>query len=167
MTKGESNQGLDIVVALLSHYRFDCAGQTPEDLAVDWCVDYQINWVKLAIIEALYQGRYKSCSVEQILNSWQRRGQSTHHFNSEFENLIYSRLPLYQHPAAIAELTIDLEDLDLFGEIGNLVVQIPKPKRINWSRCELGKQPIDKFTPQAQVGDFYRKLKTVATLAGD
>ena len=48
--------------------------------------------IRLAVVEALYQGRYKAISVEHILDCWRRRGQPNFHFSLEFERLICQNL---------------------------------------------------------------------------
>ncbi len=78
----------DCTVALLQHYIFDLGGYSPRELVANWLRGYPANWVRLAVIEALYQGRYKAVSVEQILTFWQRRDQVLPHFNCEFERLV-------------------------------------------------------------------------------
>ena len=79
--------------ALLTHYSFDLGGYTAEQLISQWLRDYQASWVRSAVIEALYQGRYKAISVEQILVLWDRRGQPLYHFNHEFERIVCHNLP--------------------------------------------------------------------------
>jgi len=74
--------------ALLTKYDFDLGGETSEQLIAHWQNNYQVEWLSLAVIEALYLGRYKAISVEQILILWKRRGQPIYHFNSEFQNII-------------------------------------------------------------------------------
>jgi hypothetical protein len=83
----------DLATALLIHYSFDLGGYNAVDLVNRWQTQYPIYWLHLAVIEALYQGRYKAFSVQQILVFWQRRGQATYHFNMEFERLICSKFP--------------------------------------------------------------------------
>lgn len=83
----------DLATALLTHYSFDLSGYKAAELVASWKSQFQVNWLHLAVIEALYQGRYKAFSVQQILNIWQRRGQATFHFNMEFERLICSKFP--------------------------------------------------------------------------
>lgn len=83
---GDTNS--DCTVALLLHYIFDLGGYSARQLVAHWSAHYPANWVRLAVIEALYQGRYKAISVEQILGLWQRRGQVRQHFNCEFERLV-------------------------------------------------------------------------------
>lgn len=78
-------------IALLSNYSFDLGRYTPEQLVSDWASTYPPNWVRLAVIESLYQGRYKAVSVEQILAFWQRRGRPLYHFGNDFERIICSR----------------------------------------------------------------------------
>lgn len=80
-------------IALLRHYGFELRGYTPEELVSLWLKNYPAHWVRLAVIEALYQGRYKAISVEQILAVWIRRGQPIHRFTHEFERLISRKLP--------------------------------------------------------------------------
>ncbi len=81
--------------ALLICYGFETKGQAIQRLIEQWLEKYQPNWLRLATIEALYLGRYKTVSVEQILNIWLRRGNPTYHFNHDFERLICRKLPRY------------------------------------------------------------------------
>lgn len=83
----------DLATALLTHYSFDLSGYSASELIKRWQTNYPIDWLHIAVIEALYQGRYKAVSVQQILNFWQRRGQATYHFNMEFQRLICSKFP--------------------------------------------------------------------------
>ena len=81
------------VAALLVHYGFDLGGKKAEKLAGEWLTKYPSHWLRLAVIEALYQGRYKAVSVGQILSMWQRLSQPIYHFNGEFERLVCSNFP--------------------------------------------------------------------------
>lgn len=83
----------DLAIALLTHYSFDLGGYSASELVDLWQKQYPGNWLHMAVIEALYQGRYKAVSVQQILTCWQRRGQAIFHFNMEFERLICSKFP--------------------------------------------------------------------------
>jgi hypothetical protein len=78
---------------LLRHYSFELAGHSIGQLLTHWLASYPASWVQMAIVEALYQGRYKAVSVEQILIFWQRRGYPVHHFNHEFERLVCNKFP--------------------------------------------------------------------------
>ncbi len=79
--------------ALLSRYGFDLSGNSAAGIIQDWRQQYPVEWLRPAVIEALYQGRYKAVSVEQILTFWQRRGRPLCHFNHEFERIICSKFP--------------------------------------------------------------------------
>jgi len=82
---------------LLHHYSFELAGYPLVQQIEIWLEYYPAQWLPLAIIEALYQGRYKAISVEQILNLWERRDHPVYHFNHEFERLICGNLPQPPH----------------------------------------------------------------------
>ena len=93
MFKDNSNVINNLAVSLLTHYSFDLGGYGASELVKRWEKQFPSNWVHLAIIEALYQGRYKAVSVQQILNLWLRRNHPSYHFNLEFERLICNKLP--------------------------------------------------------------------------
>ena len=78
---------------LLKYYGFELADQTPEQIIDRWRKEHDPDWFLPAILESLYQGRYKAISVEHILIYWQRRGKKIHHFTPEFERLICHRFP--------------------------------------------------------------------------
>jgi hypothetical protein len=78
---------------LLCYYKFALEGRTATQVLRQWANDYPVEWIRLAIVEALYQGRYKAVSVEQILQIWQRRSQAQPHFDQDFAQLIRQRLP--------------------------------------------------------------------------
>lgn len=80
-----------MAINLLKHYGFEQA-LSPEQLTQQWQQTYPSSWIRLALIEALYQGRHKAVSVEKILAAWQRRGQPLPHFDGEFEHLISNQL---------------------------------------------------------------------------
>lgn len=96
LVKNSTQRSPDAAVSaasLLHHYGFDLGGDTIAPLLSVWQAQYPEAWIRLATIEALYQGRYKAVSVEQILALWQRRNQPVYHFNHEFERLVCDRLP--------------------------------------------------------------------------
>jgi len=83
----------ELAAKLLTHYSFDLNGYNASELVNQWQSEYPLHWLHLAVIEALYQGRYKAVSVQQILNFWRRKGETTYHFNMEFERMICSKFP--------------------------------------------------------------------------
>jgi hypothetical protein len=80
------------VTYLLAYYSFDLEGRNSDRLVDEWLRQYPADWLRLAVIEALYQGRYKAFSVEQILVLWRRRGKPLPHFNREFEWIVSRQL---------------------------------------------------------------------------
>lgn len=76
---------------LLEEYSFDLSGFTPGELLAIWQTHLEADpsWIRAAVLEALYQGRYKAYSVEQILRGWKRRGHPIRHFTSEFERVVF------------------------------------------------------------------------------
>ncbi|MGJ3252120.1 MAG: hypothetical protein ACFE0J_13465 [Elainellaceae cyanobacterium] len=78
----------EIATHLMSRYSFDLGGYTVEHIVDHWLKYYPSEWLQPAVVEALYQGRYKAISVEQILTLWYRRGRPLHHFNGEFERMV-------------------------------------------------------------------------------
>lgn len=79
-------------IALLQHYGFDLGGQTNTTVLAHWQQTYPVEWLRSATLEALYRGRYKTVSVEEILRQWQKKGEAQQHFNTDFETLICSKL---------------------------------------------------------------------------
>lgn len=92
-TAQENNAAAAAAALLLANYSFDVGGYRASELVERWSGHYPANWVRLAVIEALYQGRYKAVSVEQILVIWLRRNQPLYHFKYEFERLVCNKLP--------------------------------------------------------------------------
>lgn len=76
---------------LLQEYSFDLQGFKAGELVAIWQerLEAEPTWIRAAVLEALYQGRYKAFSVEQILQGWKRRGHPVRHFNSEFERVVF------------------------------------------------------------------------------
>ena len=91
----ELNCSLEVAqaIALIKSYSFDTNNNSTEQLVQKWLKSYQGTWVRLAAIEALYLGRYKAVSIEQIMEVWSRIGTPNIHFTEEFEILICSKLP--------------------------------------------------------------------------
>lgn len=77
---------------LLTNYRFDLKHYTAKALISQWLQKYPALWIRQAVLEALYLGRYKADSVEQILNLWLKRQIVTFHYTGEFERLICNKI---------------------------------------------------------------------------
>lgn len=85
-------------VILMTSYSFDLQGYTLDRLLSKWLTNYHSSWIRLATIEALYLGRYKAISIEQIMMVWSRLGTPKVHFGGEFERLICRKLPRHLVP---------------------------------------------------------------------
>jgi hypothetical protein len=93
MTVVATKSAFSAAKSLLEHYGFDLGEQTSGQLLDRWGDQCDPRWIRLALIEALHQGRYKAVSVEQILSLWSRRGQPSYHFDRDFEALICNNQP--------------------------------------------------------------------------
>ena len=85
-------------VVLMTCYGFDLQSYTLDQLLAKWLTNYHSTWIRLATIEALYLGRYKAISIEQIMAVWSRLGSPKVHFGGEFERLICRKLPRHLVP---------------------------------------------------------------------
>ena len=176
MIEPDLNTAADFAVALLIHYSFELGGYTASELIDCWLHDYSANWVRLAVIEALYQGRYKAISVEQILAFWQRRGQAVYHFNHEFERLIcgnFTQLLAEQANSTKASLlsaTVDFSDRHDYQAVVTAAEgsseKTSNNQPLRSPKGELGR-PIEQFTPADDGSDFYTKLKAIAQNRGN
>ena len=93
MTKLIQDRLASETLSLLTCYGFELKGYSASILIHQWLKHFSSLWIRLAIIEALYQGRYKAISVEHILDRWTRLGQPNIHFPHEFERFICQKLP--------------------------------------------------------------------------
>jgi hypothetical protein len=78
---------------LLNYYGFELREKSPNQLVEGWEQAYSTYWVRLAVVESLYQGRYKAISVEYILDMWSRLGHPAFHFSHDFERLVCRNIP--------------------------------------------------------------------------
>lgn len=154
-----------IVKALLVHYDFDLGNRTVEEIAGWWVKNYEVDWLPLAAIEALYQGRYKAISVEQILALWKRRGKPIYHFNSEFEMLVRRHLP----EGLREQFQVNLPP-EKSPPTQETVIEKPEspelpptPKETPEKTEETSQQTLPEFLPgNVKHTDFYSKLRSVA-----
>ena len=76
------------IETLLIYYSFESKEAGYDGLIHHWLTLYSPQWIRLAVLEALYLGRYKIVSIEQILASWLRKGNYNLRFTHDFECLI-------------------------------------------------------------------------------
>lgn len=84
---------MDAVLRILQLYKFDLGDRSLTAISIRWR-NYDLHWLRSAVTESLYRGRYKVISVEQILESWQRKQAVFSKFDHEFEALIWGNLGL-------------------------------------------------------------------------
>ncbi|OKH25621.1 hypothetical protein NIES593_04625 [Hydrococcus rivularis NIES-593] len=126
------------IAALLARYGFELRGYTALELIDQWLRLYPAKWVRLAVVEALYQGRYKAISVEHILSIWLRRGQPTFHFSYEFERLVFRVLPPASESKSASDATEDSER----EEDNELVARLQEvSKRLSRFHQAIAKKP--------------------------
>jgi hypothetical protein len=148
---GENPPAAD-AVALLQYY-FELGDTTTETLLEEWLERYPAPWIRLAIIESLYQGRYKAISVSQILEVWHRRQQVLQHFNYDFECLVGNNLPS-----------------------NSLEIAKPSPESATPANTDRTETPIveeeeeappsiSQFTPDTDRSEFYTRLQAIVQRA--
>ena len=189
----ESNLDLSLAQArsLIDSYAFDLGRDDAEKLLENWLNLYSASWIRLATIEALYLGRYKAVSVEQIMGVWLRRGSPNPHFNYEFERLICRKLPKHlsdisnlqsdcvktikpsvpevepqieQHIVTAIADVVNLEtgqNRDRHEEKISLISALGLSGKSNWSELTEGSKMIHQFIPLSDVSTFFNKLKTL------
>ena len=119
--------------SLIDSYGFDLGREETPKLLQSWLEKYSSSWIRLATIEALYRGRYKAVSVEQILNVWLRLGVPQTHFTYEFERLMCRKLPKHLSDFPDIEgddsktLEINFELLDYTENITAVKISQPSP----------------------------------------
>ena len=92
MVASELGREAQQAITLIKSFSLELGQYSPESQVLYWLHQYRASWIRDAIIEAVYQGRYKIISVEHILAIWQRRGQPVCHFTSGFEQVISAQL---------------------------------------------------------------------------
>ncbi|AFY40434.1 hypothetical protein Lepto7376_4326 [[Leptolyngbya] sp. PCC 7376] len=138
------DEGIAKVIVLLKYYGFELALDNAVDVVNNWQQVYPASWLRTAVIEALYRGRYKQISVEEILRSWQKWGKIRQNFDLEFESIICSKVES-ELLSSSSELSNESDqDID-----ANIVVS---------------ESAIEKESPKLNVAvsETYQKLKAIA-----
>ncbi len=74
--------------AVLRAYGFEMDESRLAKTLADWEAHYSREWLMLALVEALHQGRYKLMSIGQILVCWARRGEPRISFDRDFQRMV-------------------------------------------------------------------------------
>lgn len=142
---------MEIAIALLQHYSFDLGGYTISELTRDWG-KYKPEWVRQAVIESLFRGRYKAVSVSQILQLWDRKGEPNCRYNHEFERMacsdvavIYEDRIFYTPPRASTRQS-SITEIAPFEPSITPDLPIPFPRRAMFAIAI--NSEVSKSTPQ-------------------
>lgn len=178
MTDFKQDLAISKVLSLMNSYIFDTNQRKAEELVQEWLNIYHVNWIYLATIEALYLGRYKAVSIEQIMYGWLRRGQPTTHFGGDFERVICRKLP--RHLSTVNSLEVDSENGQPTSDreennhnnnvtdsseslIDTQVTPFPSSKKESSSNLvKNNTQGIKIFQPLPDASGFFQKLKAFA-----
>ncbi len=134
MMTSELEREAQQAITLIKSFSLELEQYSPESQVLYWLNQYRAAWIRDAIIEAVYQGRYKVISVEHILSIWQRRGQPVCHFTSGFEQVIAAQLgtPLHLSPSMMSHAKQPVEKFG-HGDVSPLQVStedIPIASRV-------------------------------------
>jgi hypothetical protein len=148
-------------IALINHYNFDLEDYTVRELIVKWSKKHKHFWLPLAVIEAIYQGRLKAISVEQILNLWEHRSQPIYHFNSEFKQLITAKI--FTELKELSNLNGNVIELKDQGNNHHVnPSEDTLEQREDFQFFDNSKSSISQFQPLDDYSTCYLKLKDLA-----
>ncbi|BAQ63096.1 hypothetical protein GM3708_3502 [Geminocystis sp. NIES-3708] len=139
------NENLNYIsqtIILIKYYGFELHGYNIKELIIKWTKIYPHYWIPLAVIEAIYQGRLKAISVEQILNIWLKKGVINLSFNYEFSRLI--------NP----EKSSSIED---YEELKDIFSNLYDHKKIEFNMME--ESSVNNFQPLDDYSECFQKLK--------
>jgi hypothetical protein len=140
---------MEIAIALLQHYSFDLGGYTINDLTREWN-KFKPEWVRQAVIEALFQGRYKAVSVSQILQVWERKGEPNCRYNREFERLVCGDVAviyedrIYYTPPRTSAREVPIMEITPFAPAEKTTAPIPFPRRSKLAGIPISLAPQPK-----------------------
>ena len=155
-------------VILTKYYSFDLGNYTIRELIIKWTKLYPHNWLPLAVTEAIYQGRLKAISIEQILNIWLKKGRIYYSFNYEFIRLVQpdSSFELEEQSELQDIVTISCEKLEstqkklsLHSTYNNLSAQ---ENSVTNQQID-SKQKLNEFQPIKDSSHCFQKLKSLAS----
>jgi len=169
MTDSTAESIFTTTTGLLTYYCYVVENQGQDALLDCWLGDYSLEWVRLALIESLYRGRYKTISVGGLLADWKRKGQPIYHFNREFEALICHKFPQikfkqeetsFDQPAKPTSLGIDREQtLEPLSSSST--------PEASGTLSQRGKAPATELNLQDVESGSHRNLKSETHLISD
>lgn len=152
----ESLNYLRSSIILIKYYNFDLNGYKMRELIVKWTKIYPHHWLPLAVTEAIYQGRLKAVSVEQILNVWLKKREVNQSFNDEFASLI--------KPNIIFSEADDQELKYIFTNINNpnnlsCLRENNSSENVSIETDNIEESGVNNFEPINDYSQCFQKLK--------
>ncbi|MEM7796394.1 MAG: hypothetical protein AAF579_18325 [Cyanobacteria bacterium P01_C01_bin.118] len=135
-------------ITLIKSFSLELNSYSPESQVLYWLNHYKAAWIRDAVIEAIYQGRYKIISVQHILSIWHRRGQPVRHFTSGFEQVMASHLGAPIHlPTDLASKPRRTNSYD-----SHLVKPSSEPLTMLYTAKPTGKNDTEEIAPNISNG---------------
>ncbi|MEA5462969.1 hypothetical protein [Leptothoe sp. PORK10 BA2] len=132
-------------ITLIKSFSLELDEYGPESQVLYWLSKYRAAWIRDAIIEAIYQGRYKIISVQHILSIWQRRGQPLRHFTSGFEQALITQHGVTSHLSkSLSPIAIELQPGGASGTMDDQDV-------LSWSMTTAPSPAVTKIMAESSV----------------
>lgn len=128
---------------LLQYYHFEESFENLQIILIKWLEKYSASWLPLAVTEAIYQGRLKLVSVEQILTLWERKGAVNVGFDVTFFEFIYPH---------------DIDNYALESQLNTLFSLATKSTHHN-NFPQINKEFLNRFQPSIKDSSSLEKLK--------
>lgn len=154
-------------VILTKYYSFDLGNYTIRELIMKWAKQYPHNWLPLAVTEAIYQGRLKAISIEQILNVWQKKGGVHYSFNYEFIRLIQPDLTCqFNEEQELEDIWASFRE-KLKSAHNNSYISSRHDNsltpQVSWlNPTQESQAKLDQFQPLNDHSQCFQKLKSLA-----
>ncbi len=149
---------LEQATRLMEAYSFDLGGYQADTLTKFWQTQLELpaSWIRSAVVEALYQGRYKAISVDQILRLWQRRGSPLCHYSHDFDRMVqgvFATVPPTEPEPLSPSPPAPPED----------PWEPAPPPSVPLETAFHPSSPIQKFEPRPPNSGFYQRLERIFT----
>ncbi|BAQ63652.1 hypothetical protein [Geminocystis sp. NIES-3709] len=163
----ESLNHIRQTIILIKYYSFDLHSYKIIELIIKWTKIYPHHWLPLGVTEAIYQGRLKAISVEQILNIWLKKGEVNQSFNYEFSCLIKpDAFFSYQEDQELKYFFTNVnsqQNFDIFT-VNKKSEELLKDRVINMdkidkSSIEEHESSLNNFKPLEDYSQCFQKLK--------
>lgn len=163
----ESLISIQKTITLIEYYHFDLGHYHIRELIIKWSKIYDHEWLPLAVMEAIYEGRLKAISVEQILNFWLNKGKVCNRFNTEFERLVTFNVNFHfvtedEFKAIFFSdhITNKAQSINYKNGSNNVNNGQIKPNKITKKNNIIVQDSITNFKPLEDYSSCFNKLKS-------